>query len=425
MKLRAWLISGLIATAACEKEAPAPPPAGELEPAGLLYQGALWTKPQGALFGAGSCKIRRSLPGCEEFIEPALRAVAVDGHRLVAVMDGDGFANRAPVDLVLSEDLGATARRLPLAGQAGSGEDVQLYLGGGRVFLFAPADDPRAPGHVGARVFEIDPVRGTVTARGGDQVMSSAAPTASADGTLTSVAFGRDRPPQVLTVTRLDPATGAISRDDLACTVEGCDPSAFYRPFLSDDGNIFDRLVSPEGAVARTCVLSVDARARAVRSACSAAFASDDLTPVSSFGGRPYDFQLSLTAGGAPSWLVPVTRHWIPAGQPLTFGAYQLDHAGGSFFRFSPSGFATYGDSVLLRLGAGGHWQQTEVAHTGCLNLGPFVGPATCPRAISFQALSANELLLVTQRDEFDEEGRSRQLFEVVRSAAPFTDSRP
>jgi hypothetical protein len=423
MKLGGLFVCGLIAAAGCDRGvAPAPPTyGGELEPAGLLYQGPLWTKPEGAQFDAQNCKSRPSLPGCEDFRHLRLVALAIDGRRLVALMETIPWRVGSSWDLLLSDDLGQTVRRSPFAPSPGGGGAARLYFRGGRIFVLAEADDPRAPGRAGARVFEVDPVRGTWTALGREELMSSVAATAAADGTLTSVAFGRNQPPQVLSVTRFHPASGAISHAELPCTLEGCEPSSLSQSFLSDDGNAFDLLVAPEGALGRTCVLSVDARTQAVESRCSSAFASDDLRPISSFGGQPYDFQLSMD-NGDPAWMVPVTRHWIPAGPRLMFGPQQLQVAGGSFFVFSPSGRAVEGDSVLLRLRPGGRWQRTELAHSGCLDLGFFGGRDDCPQVISLQALSGDELLLVTQRDEFQEAGRSRDLFQVIRSAAPFTD---
>ena len=435
--LRALALAGMVAVVSCQAAdgpdpAPAPnrlppgpvlPTTGTLQPAGVLYQSELWTRPPEALFGASTCRSRRSVPGCGLFAEPSVVAMAIAGQRLVVLMERDRLAAIAGWDLLVSEDLGTTVRRFPLDGLPGDGREASLHLHAGRIFLLASFTDPVPPARGGARVFEIDLGRGTFAAVGGAASMSSASGVATPDGALTTVAFGRDRPPQVISVTRFDPAAGSIRRDDLACDVTGCDPASLAYPFLSGDAETFDILVSPVAAAdSQSCLLTVNARQKTVASECFPRVAPRNVVPVSAQGGTPYDFQFSTADGDGHAWLLPVNRHWLPSGAPQLFASAALHARGGALFVFSPSAFGTDGDTVVLRLLAGGKLQKTVVQHQGCLNLGPYTGRPQCPKLVALRALSGDELLLITQREEFEDEGRSRQRFEVARSAAPFVD---
>jgi len=338
------------------------------------------------------------------------------------VMERDRVAGIAGGwDLLVSEDLGKTVVPFPLEGFAGPGGQAALHLREGRIFLLIPAFGD-SPARGGALVYELDPIRGTFTARDGR--MSAVDAVASADGALTSVDFARDRPPQAIAVTRFDPRTGAITRDEVACTVAGCDPSSLGYPFLSGDGDTFDLLVDPAQMPDRSCLLTVRRSTAAVTSECFPRLPARSRWPVSSLGGDPFDFQVSSAAGDPDVLVVPVSRHWLPAGTALHFHADQLHGLGGNLFAFSPSAF-TADDTRLLRLRAGGKLQQTTVPHEGCLDLGPFVAERGCPAAVNYQPLPGDELLLITQRDELTDEGRSRQRFEVRRSAVPFAPFSP
>jgi hypothetical protein len=413
MKLR---LIALLALAACQADPSAPPPGGELQPDGVLYQGAPWT--QESEFGATPCGGRRSLPGCSGFPEPSLMAAAIDGRRLVAVMERDRLAGIAGGwDLLVSEDLGTTVRRFPLERLEGAGGPAELHLLAGRIFLLVPALDG-SPARGGARLHELDPSQGTVTVRG---EMSAVTAIAGPDGTLTSVDFARDRPPQSLAVTRFDPRSNRITRDELPCPVAGCAPGSLAWPFLSSDGDSFDQLVAPTDLPDRSCLLSVRRSTRAVTSECFPRPPRRNLWPISSMDGGPFDFQLSFVDGDEDILLVAVDRHWLATGTPQRFGYSQLHSLGAGLLAFSPSAF-TADDTRLLRLRAGGKMQQTTLTHDGCLNLGPFVGTRDCPRPVWSRTVAGDQLLLITQRDEFSEQSRSRQRFEVRRLTAPFTD---
>jgi hypothetical protein len=398
--------AALLATLACDAGEPA---SEDPSKPSLLHEATMWT--QSGSFGDTACDARRSLPGCDGFPEPELRALAVDGRRLAAAIDGV---------LIVSDDLGQTVRQFPLRGLPADSAAMTLHLHAGRIFLLVPGNSA-SPAAAGANLFEVDATRGSLMPRGNGVSMSGIAPLQTADGVLTSVAFGRDRPPQVIAVTRFDPRTGSITRAELPCTVTGCNPASLAWPFLSSDGDTFDALVEPAGDPGRpSCLLSVRRSTGTVTSECHEPLMAGSIAPVSSFGGQPYDFLYTSVGYAGPSSLVPVERHWLPAGPAIQFGADQLAHVGQSLFVFDPSG-----KPRLLRLRAGGKLQETTLSHQGCLNLGPYVRGDGCPRVVSYRALADDQILFVTQRDQFpDDETRSRQIFEVVRSSAPFTDFR-
>jgi hypothetical protein len=408
----------LVCLASCGSEAG--PPGGGDRPAGLLYQATPWTKPAGAQFGAATCRVRRSVPGCETFPEPSVRATAVDDRRLVVLMEGDRLGGVATWELLVSDDLGGPVRRFALAGIDGNGRDASLHLFQGRIFLLSSVNGPEGSTAGSARVFEVDPLQGTVTAVAGSATMSSAFGVAKAGGVLTTVAFARDRPPQVIAVTRFDPATGSIRRDELACDVAGCAPAG-YTDFLSSDGETFDVLLKPASAPGESCLLTVHAGSQTVASECFPGLDSDAGAALSSRGGHPYDFRLSTREGVAPT-LVPVSRHWLPNGAGISFGAQQVAPIGEAFVAFSPSAFTREGDGVLLRPQATGQPARTVLSHEGCFGFRP---GGACPQLVDLQALPGDEVLLITERDESHDDDHARPIFEVGRATATFTAFAP
>jgi hypothetical protein len=415
---RRFALATLLCFGACRPDGGLAGPDVVPQRAEVLYESELWTKPEGGNFGSGACRARRGLPGCEQFRQPVVKASATDGNRLVVVMQRDLREEPVAWDILISDDLGKTVRRFGVEGLASNGRAARLYLFQGRIFLLASFTDPTLFTVDNARVFEIDPVQGSLTPRGGQTAMSDTLGAATSSGALTAVSFGRAAAPQVVSVTRFDPTTNSIQRDDLRCTVAGCDPASLASPFLSDDGETFHLLVSPATGGANPCLLTVHAAARTVESQCFPGLSTGDSAPVSSFGGTAYDFRLGNSE--TETWLAPVARQWLPSGERIVFGKQQLQWAGGHFILFSASAFTSDGDTRLARVLPGGSLQTTVVQHEGCLNLGPFLSPGNCPLAVVFHPLAGDEVLLITQQDEFDDETRSRQLFKIVLSTSPF-----
>jgi hypothetical protein len=409
--LRALLLSTLLG--ACQPDASPPlgdPPSQPLP----LYQGALWTKPAGSTHGATECGIRRSLPDCDLFPEPSPKAVAVEGRRLVVLMERDRVLGGW--DLVVSDDLGMNVRRFAMDPLGQPDTDGSLHLKQGRIFLLAAAP----PALAGVRLFEVDATSGKVTGLGGGQMMASTATSIAADGALVAVAFARNQAPQVISLTRFDPRTGTIDHNELPCSVPGCDPAGLSRFFLSSDGERFDILTESPLPTGPSCLVTVRGSTRSVTSQCFPRLPDVNRWPLSAIGGAPFDHQLSSASVEEETLLWRVNHHWLPAGEPRRFGPDQLHLAGDSFLVYRDPG----SDGRLLRLRAGGQLQETSLP--GCVNLGPYDDGQKCPRAVSFQALAGDQVLFITRRDEHaGDDDRSRQLFEVSRSAAPFSDFSP
>ncbi len=396
---------------------PVPEAGGVPQRNGVIYEGVLWTPSNSTSpVTVGTCTIRPSLVGCEMFPHPRVGAIAIDGQRIVVLM-ARGLPTEIPDwDLLVSDDLGATVRRFSLAGVTGNAREAGLYLFRGRIFLLSPQTDPIFFTVGGARIFEVDPNDGAIFARGGDSAMSSVFAVAGSEGVLTTVDFVRDRPPQVIGITRFAPATNSVTASQITCDVPGCDSVSFARPFLSADAETFTLVRSPvvNGAPdPNGCLLTVGVSARSLASECIPGL-STDITPISSFGGTPYDFGFTAVDAGQPFSIVALDRLWIPSGTPLALGTDQAHWMGGGFFTFSPSAFATEGDALVLRLTAGGQLQTVGLPHDGCWNVTPFRYPGGCTtKVVAIRPTDGGEIIVITQRDEFQEPARSRQLFEL------------
>jgi hypothetical protein len=88
-------------------------------------------------------------------------------------MDTDRISEPPVWELLVSDDLGTTVRRFALSDITGNGRDAALHLFAGRIFVLASQTDAEFHTASSARVFEVDPQLGTVTARGGADTMSA------------------------------------------------------------------------------------------------------------------------------------------------------------------------------------------------------------------------------------------------------------
>lgn len=340
---------------------------------------------------------------------------ALDGQRLVVLVNEDpGWA------LLISDDLGKTVRRFALGDPFSTdGRELTLHLFQQRVFVLAASADRGA-----VRVFEIDPVQGAIAQRAGDATMSSVSGYAAPDGSYTTVSGAG----MVVAITRFRPETNHISRVELPCTEDFCQGLG---AFISSDGEVFNLLTGASAGNAR-CMVTVHVATGALQTECSPEFAGDNGTPLRAFGSTSYDFEFvapdHAVEPDAPWSLVPVQRNWLSAGPPVSFPVDHLFPLQNGLFAFSHSGFATLGDDVLLRLQPTGLLEQSTLlqGQDGCLTLSPFSDvPASCSVVLRVLPLAGAEVLIISRRDESQDDDHSRWVFEIGRSNAPFTDFRP
>lgn len=381
---------------------------------GVLYETELWAAPATGGWNAGSCSAGRNVPVCGTMAEPRIRAGATQGNRIVLLVERDTYRSDLgfKVDLLVSDDLGQTMRLVRVGATGGNGQEARLLLTQGRIFLLV-STWTAGP----ARLLEVDADTGILTLHSPE--MSGTFGAVSMAGVITTVGAAGDS----VAVTRFDPATRGFERRALSCPASGFSSCA-GTAFVSSDGETFRALDT-----AKACQLTVHASGGQVETTCPPGLVKG--APFTSWGQSSFTFRFQAELDVQS--LTAVVDQGLAASAPVRFETEDVRLANDQLLVARPKRGLGGAGTLMLRAQPDGRLQQAPLQLDGCfepiwfwdtVQLDPWypTSAGACPRAVVWvQPASGDEVLVVTEEDEFKDDHRfSRRQFKLVRSTLPF-----